>query len=935
MNISLFNTLVPALLHTLWIGLIAAAGLFLALQAIPSRRAKLRYALSIAALMSLFLGGLVVWELPEKPAPQTARVTQPSHIETAPVVTSQPQFKAKPRATVEQKQSHANWRQWLGIAWMAGAAISLFRLIRISVGIRSQIRRSLIVETPAVIRLTAELAKVAGISRRILLLTGEHIVQPAVTGIFRPAIFLPLSALTGLPEWQLRAVLAHEIAHIARHDFLVNALQLLTETVLFFNPAAWWIHRRIREEREACCDALAARWIDSSHELAETLIEQAATTATPLPAFGDSGTVKSRIQRLLGQQPHLRLPWKSLLLVTLFATAGLIVAHRGTAEAVGYVKRLQKLQAARNKYETQIQKIRRKSVPALKNMWLELAIKTEGGKPVPLPLLVEYTGNNGISTIYANVAENNRMQQPNQGLERFKINVSQIAEYGYIETISIQANGYSQYSGIGGAADTNGIIRAPPVTLTTGFAGQVHFTDPSGNPVSNLQISASEIVQEGGYSISPKKPVKGNGTFTVSNCLHRPFLLQIDPPDGFAYEERRITFQPGKTYEWVLSPASLFSGTVVDPNGSPISDAAVYLFKNEPLSLLRIPGSPIEAYTDEQGAFSFSRMRLDKEYTLAVYADGYFGKFVQGQTLSDQGKKIVLNPGGTLTVCITNLTANTYFYCQRAYTYVDDSGGQSTAPVPEEWSRRLSKTKTQALYEFRHIWEGKNYLSMNDVHYSLNAPFTNDTQILDVAQLREEQRDPNREPRSIDITIQLIPPSNEPLPEGTFTLQFSRKYMREKIIVSIPDNGIIQTNIMMNPSSSLHICSDHTPGYFIGGYERVSLDTVDMTCRIVPAGAAALTCVDTEGRAVMNYRISVESRGGQFNSNHLQDIWSRQPDSNTCMVESLAFDSKFRLHISKYRPKEIGGPLEYTSKWFSVSKQHPVKEITCVLKPVQ
>ena len=76
-------------------------------------------------------------------------------------------------------------------------------------------------------------------------------------GWVRPYILLPISAVTGLDEAQLEAVLAHELAHIRRYDYLVNLLQNAVETLLFYHPAVWWVSSRIREEREHCCDDLA------------------------------------------------------------------------------------------------------------------------------------------------------------------------------------------------------------------------------------------------------------------------------------------------------------------------------------------------------------------------------------------------------------------------------------------------------------------------------------------------------------------------------------------------------------------------------------------------------------------------------------------------------------------------------------------------------
>ena len=68
---------------------------------------------------------------------------------------------------------------------------------------------------------------------------------------------MPVSALAGLTPRQVEAILAHELAHIRRHDYVVNLLQTVVETLLFYHPAVWWLSHRIRVERENCCDDLA------------------------------------------------------------------------------------------------------------------------------------------------------------------------------------------------------------------------------------------------------------------------------------------------------------------------------------------------------------------------------------------------------------------------------------------------------------------------------------------------------------------------------------------------------------------------------------------------------------------------------------------------------------------------------------------------------
>jgi beta-lactamase regulating signal transducer with metallopeptidase domain len=98
----------------------------------------------------------------------------------------------------------------------------------------------------------------------------ESLQIPAVVGIVRPVLLIPAAIACQLPPAHLEAILLHELAHIRRHDYLVNLLQMLLEACLFYNPAVWWISRQVRIEREACCDALAAGATGEPVRLAST-----------------------------------------------------------------------------------------------------------------------------------------------------------------------------------------------------------------------------------------------------------------------------------------------------------------------------------------------------------------------------------------------------------------------------------------------------------------------------------------------------------------------------------------------------------------------------------------------------------------------------------------------------------------------------------------
>lgn len=140
-----------------------------------------------------------------------------------------------------------------------------------------------------------------GIRREVRLRESSLIRTPILFGWFKPVILTPLGLLAQLSNSQLEALLAHELGHVRRHDYLFNVLQSIVESVLFFHPAAWWISRRIRLEREFCCDDLAVTLCGDRVAYAEALasIEESRGVIGSGLAAGDKPLV-SRIKRVLG-----------------------------------------------------------------------------------------------------------------------------------------------------------------------------------------------------------------------------------------------------------------------------------------------------------------------------------------------------------------------------------------------------------------------------------------------------------------------------------------------------------------------------------------------------------------------------------------------------------------------------------------------------------
>lgn len=141
------------------------------------------------------------------------------------------------------------------------------------------------------------------IIQRVQVLQSIVVNSPIVVGCFRSTILLPASFISGVPVSQLQAILAHELAHVRRYDYLVNLLQTLVETLFFYHPAVWWISHRIRDERENCCDDLVVAVLGNKIEYGRALlaVEEFRSTATSsLALSAKGGSLLTRVKRVVG-----------------------------------------------------------------------------------------------------------------------------------------------------------------------------------------------------------------------------------------------------------------------------------------------------------------------------------------------------------------------------------------------------------------------------------------------------------------------------------------------------------------------------------------------------------------------------------------------------------------------------------------------------------
>ncbi|HVF55555.1 MAG TPA: penicillin-binding transpeptidase domain-containing protein [Pyrinomonadaceae bacterium] len=329
-----------ALLHFLWQG--AGVGLLLAgvLAFTRGRSSHVRYVAACAALaLMLVLPAATVWRTIESPhgtaqiETDEAALSSRSAAETNFVRGSVAPWADKQTNVAASEVSPSRQRQfaerldgvlpWLILFWALGVlALSARTLggLVCAQRLKRQGTRPVLDYWQDKLK---EISKSLRVTRTVHLLESSLVYVPTVVGWLRPVVLLPASAFTGLTREQLEAVLAHELAHIRRHDYAVNLLQTITETLLFYHPAVWWVSRKVRVEREHVCDDLAVSVSGDAlcYARALTKVERLRMgRRRQLAMAADGGELRARILRLVETSQGPRRA-SSLFIGTMFVAA--------------------------------------------------------------------------------------------------------------------------------------------------------------------------------------------------------------------------------------------------------------------------------------------------------------------------------------------------------------------------------------------------------------------------------------------------------------------------------------------------------------------------------------------------------------------------------------------------------------------------------------
>jgi beta-lactamase regulating signal transducer with metallopeptidase domain len=321
-----------SLVHFLWQGAAIALLAWIGLLLLRGASARARYGWACGALLLMVMApAFTLWLLHPLPpsSPDTLALNLPR---------SQPALIALPPPQAWRLALEA-CLPWLLLGWAMGVLALSARFLGSWLRVQ-RLRRRTAGPVPSEWHLVlSRLCRDLRVTRTVRLLQSAAVEVPTVLGWLRPLILLPACALAGLAPLQLEVILAHELAHVRRGDFLLNLVQSLVEILLFYHPAVWWLSSRIRAERELCCDDVAATLCGDPLLLAraltdlETLREPLSPAPTHLAMAANGGSLMHRIRHLL--QPALpitsgaRAATLTLLAASLLGAAGVAFQGKG------------------------------------------------------------------------------------------------------------------------------------------------------------------------------------------------------------------------------------------------------------------------------------------------------------------------------------------------------------------------------------------------------------------------------------------------------------------------------------------------------------------------------------------------------------------------------------------------------------------------------
>ena len=940
--------LVSALLHTLWQGLIIAGLLFVALRLLPARHARVRYALTVAALALTVLAGLVTWAALDLPTGRdiisSRDVGRPYRPDPSRLVNTKEA--PAPRAPSQRAIAPRSvpWRSWLGLAWMAGAAVMLVRtafLVQGAGRLRAQCRP---LEDRSVQAMVDRLAAGMRVPGRFAVFVGEHVSAPAVMGVIWPALLLPASLLSSLPPHQLRMLIAHELTHIRRYDYLVNLAQLLIEAVLFFNPAVWWISRQIREEREACCDLAVVEATGQSHEYACALVEYVTlangggevASAAPALAGEGRGSLLSRVRRIVRPHscPAARVSWSGVAGVLVLATVISLALRHGASTAV---EAAAKWLSPKERID-RLSKIARTHGPEeggdeyekLAKVRVTGTIRPPDGKPVP------------SQWRYVNVSVRRHHAHIGHSLT---VRGSQFAGKVTPGTMNLCADapGYAPVF-LGPYGRKPGEELADIVVeLRPGFAAQLRLLDEQDHPVAEAEIEGYFTNDQVSGRQRKYATDTDGGTVVPHATPDADFKLSFRVP-GYQCGTQTLRLTSDKTHVVRLSRARPATGRVVSAvTGRPIANAKLWLAGSKGSSM----DDPRQEWTrkrgvfwqtDQDGRFAIDSLHEGSTYGFYVEAPGHGPRLLHSVKPGDEELELALGPPieirGTIIGRLDQLKrrkgkpqftySNPIKFPQMSY----HSGLRADVAIDGDVGR----------FHITDLLPGEVSLSLPGKTIRLDLTESLTDYVVDLRS-PEEGGPVEDQGQTRRVIVRVRPPDGSPTPTGVLRVDYVAPDRRAYKPFWLPlEDGQVAIDVPLpeGKPGKFRYGPIRSNGYWLPDKSEIPIPPADdamvIEARAFPAGAIYGQVIDADGRRASSFNLSLlkvekpETPDGKWPRNH--DVSEGNRPDGRFVLGAIPLGGVYRVTASDARINHYEMAM---SAPLTIDAANPVREVTLQL----
>ena len=944
------------LVHSLWQAPSIAAMMWLVLKRLPGRLAEVRYLTALGSLLLVVLAGSATWAVLGLDSATTVDVVagaaSPTDVETDAMplmpaeVTSVADGAGEPlpadRVThpAGDGQSGPRWTSWFVAVWLAGVAIMLMRTLRAHASARRLVVDAGPVTDPALLGAVAEISASLQLGRRVQILVCDRLRVSAVVGMIWPVLLLPPAILSGTPVEQLRVVIAHELAHIRRCDWMVNLLQTLVEALLFFNPAVWWISRQIRLEREVCCDVLAAKATEGRVAVARTLVALADRLDGDEPPEVAAAWARRdvsllvRVRRMLtpAERPWLRLPWYLLaggLAAGLVLLVGLTWSADVAVEAVAElltpkqrVTRIEQLQQTHGPHYDQTDSPEGR-------ITLAGTVRTADGQPLPEGFCILATTESGPET-GRRIANHSVSVGP---LGSFEYDL----QYGRVH-IRTAAEGYAPTFAGPFDTDPGGRIEDLQFVLDRGFPARIRFCDPQGQPIPQVRLRGGYFH---GLSLMWTETSESDesGEMVIEHATGDvPLQAEVRAP-GFQFDRRELALAPNATVEWTLPPAAPTTGRVLDrQTGRPLPGAQVQLigrrgFANTGTDDPRDGGLRLPVFTtDTQGRFLLDSLRDDCRYALYVKAPEHRVALIQGVTAGRKDMTIPLGPPlyargrivgdlGTLSTCRRSGEDQPYITWRNPIRFEDGIyNAYQTYPIEVR--------DGVGHFVLDELLPGRLWISAGDQSVEMEITHSIDDLVIDLG----AQQDPHKaQPATTrEVILRLNPPRGNPTPHGEIRVDYMRPGNRRNYHVNTEtiEDGKVSLDV---PVPGRILYKPHQlVGYWFAEKEWVAVPAGDgpyvIDIPVRPVGAIYGRVLDPDGEPAWQANVSVMIIDRPQDDPAYFRPDSVQPDTRTgrFLITPLLLDGRYRIVA---RSGKSGDEATAVSEELTVNAERPIRQI--------